>query len=62
MRNCECCGSSYTTGRDYGGEWYQHGNPLNETKGLCEFCNKNNKTWYVEKGLPRCKIKHEAST
>jgi predicted hydrocarbon binding protein len=47
MRNCECCGATYSTGKDYGDYWTEL-SLADETKGLCEFCNKNNETWYIK--------------
>jgi len=50
-RNCECCGGSYATGKDYG--YYSCELPIRDEdgnvvppKGLCEFCNPNDKVWY----------------
>lgn len=56
-RNCECCLASYGTGKNYGDFWceipgYKDGKIINP-KGLCEFCNVNNKSF--------CCKKHNAS-
>jgi len=56
-RNCECCKAEYGTGKFYGDYWCDIGNPHAETKGLCEFCNPNNETWYaIDKKCHKNKI------
>lgn len=47
-RVCECCYGSYATGKNYGLFWSVLSGSDLEKKGLCEFCNQNNETWYVE--------------
>ena len=47
LRNCEECGGTYATGKDYGDYWCEL-SLAKETKGLCEFCNPNSK-WYAKK-------------
>jgi hypothetical protein len=39
LRNCECCGGTYSTGKEYGDYWCEVSHPDAETKGLCEWCN-----------------------
>lgn len=49
-KNCECCGGNYATGKDYGSAWHQVPTKVDGEytfKGLCELCNVNNTTWYV---------------
>lgn len=47
-RNCVCCNGNYSTGKSYGSGWNQNPSLNVENKGLCEFCNPNNETWYVK--------------
>jgi len=42
--NCKCCRASY--GKD--GEWCELSLP-NAPEGLCEFCDVNNKKWFISK-------------
>ena len=46
-RNCECCKGEYATGSQYGEYSCILSNSGVETKGLCEWCNPSNTTWYV---------------
>lgn len=48
VRNCEKCGGTYATGKDYGDYWCILSTEGVETKGLCEFCNPKS-IWYIKK-------------
>ena len=48
---CICCGATYEIPTNY---WCELLMPNLETKGLCEFCDPNNKKWYVEE--KRCHL------
>lgn len=60
-KNCECCGGSYQTGKNYGNGFCSISNMIfnekkgvwittkNETKGLCEFCNQNSPSFCCSK-------------
>lgn len=54
-RNCECCSAEYATGKSYGDFWEVLPNLKVEKKGLCEFCNPNDKVWYIPD--KKCHIK-----
>jgi len=62
-RICECCQGVYATGKNYGGFWESSSRACDEceVKGLCEFCNPNDKTWYLDTGFPQCKNVHTSS-
>lgn len=53
-RNCRQCYAHYQKPTDY---WCEipmrdeQGNIV-EPMGFCEFCDKNNETWYIKGGLP----------
>ncbi len=51
-RNCENCKGSYATGKSYGDYWCELSDPKNETKGLCQFCNKESK-WFINKNAKK---------
>lgn len=59
-RTCECCGSGFASGKNYGDYWCEFPAITIETlpdgtkhhvvvlpHGLCEFCNPNCEKWFV---------------
>lgn len=57
LKTCTCCGKSYATGKDYGNGWWEFPSP--RVGGLCQFCNPNNKTWFVKELKCHAVLKEE---
>lgn len=58
MKTCKCCLALYSTGKNYGDQWFQGVEGREPGDGYCEMCNENSKWFCCDKHNKPFRIGH----